>query len=275
MVKGKVIPIRPGVFRQTESEAFELRMKLEPAALQLLARDVISRVAARAPALTVNAHEPNAKELERFCSMLISAGEKAAHEYISKIVAKGTPTDTVYLLYLGRAARMLGVWWDDDHVSSSDVTLGSLRIYAIMRALSSRMRDQSLSGQKSAVFASVPGETHTLGVKSAADLLQLRGWSIDLKMGRSHEELIEEVASSEAPIVGLSAAGAHAIPALAKLIVSLRIEVSTIKIVVGGNILVEAADKVQAMNPDAIALDMPQAYAALTRIWRSLRTPQP
>ena len=41
-----------------------------------------------------------------------------------------------YLEYLALAARKLGKWWEEDRVSFLDVTLGTGRIYAIIRAVS-------------------------------------------------------------------------------------------------------------------------------------------
>ena len=91
---------------------------------------------------------------------------------------------------------MLGTWWEEDRVSFVEVTVGTSRMYAIMRALRRQMPLASHIHSKSAIFASVPGETHVLGVRMAADLLRKEGWDIELKIGRTHEELVVEMTNS-------------------------------------------------------------------------------
>ncbi|MEM0990251.1 MAG: cobalamin B12-binding domain-containing protein [Pseudomonadota bacterium] len=272
MTTNDAATVFPAVYTRLQSEVWEMRSKLDRSSLEVVAKEVIQRVAERAKEIPSTDHPATAAELEALCLDLISDDQNAGLTVIAQARADGVSVETVYLSYLAGAARLLGQWWDTDRVSFFDVTAGTGRIYAIMRALNTQTTVSAggAGPQRLALFAAVPGETHNLGVKAAADLLERRGWSVRLLVGRSHDQLIEEVVASDAGIIGLSAAGAHALPALAKLIVSLRIEAPAKKIIVGGHVLAEAEEQVCAMRPDALAVDMPQAYAALERLRRGM-----
>jgi methanogenic corrinoid protein MtbC1 len=57
------------------------------------------------------------------------------------------------------------------------------------------------------IFASVPGDQHTLGIRMAADLFRNDGWEIVLKIGLSQDELIADIRKRPRCIVGLSIGG--------------------------------------------------------------------
>lgn len=264
----------PDVYARVEQDVSEIRSKLDPSALEEVAREVLRRVAEKATPADVNDTPATPEELERLCALLISEERDAGLRFIAQVRAHGTSIETVYLSYLAGAARLLGAWWDQDRVSFLDVTVGSGRIYAIMCALNAQTTAivAPPTGQRSALFASVPGETHNLGAKVAADLLEQRGWSIVLLSGRSHDDLIEDIVASSTPLVGLSVGAAHALPALARMIFALRLEAPAKRIIIGGNALTEAEDEIHAMKPDAVAINMPQAFAAFEQIWRGMQS---
>ena len=77
--------------------------------------------------------------------------------------------------------------------------------------------------RRSAVFASVPGEQHTLGITMAADLARDRGWDIELFVGMSHDDLSHSLQERQVGLIGLSASGKRSLPALIRLVGALRI----------------------------------------------------
>lgn len=244
--------------------------ELRQTALETIASEVLQRFAAEAERKkVVSKITATQSELEKFGALLLGPSEEAAHDFINDIRDKGVPIDVIYLSYLAGAARMLGTWWEQDKVTFLDVTFGSVRIYSIMCALSRSFTSEFPIRSRSAVFATVPGETHTLGVSTAADLLTKRGWSISVITGRNLDDLIDEIAAGDGRILGLSAGGSHATDSLAKLIVALRIRLPETKIVVGGQILAEGRSAVLEMKPDAIASTMPETYAALERFLKT------
>lgn len=233
-------------------------------AVRSLAEEALVRVAAAAerPSVTPPSH---GEQIEQLCMALIAADPGAGGRFVAEIRDAGTTVEDLYLDYLAPAARRLGDWWSDDEVSFLDVTLGAGRIFAIMRALQADGAPRPVGERRSAIFASVPGDTHTLGVRMAADLFRRHGWDIELGVDLAHDELVRRVSDADHRLVGLSAGSGHAATALARLILALRISAPRALILVSGQILEDAADVVEAMGPDATAIDIGQAEAMLDR----------
>ena len=183
--------------------------------------------------------------------------------FIESAYEDGASLDAIYLSYLAGAAEMLGEWWKTDDASFYEVTIGTSRIYAIMRALSYLFVPMGAAEIKSAVFACIPGETHILGIRMAADLFIKDGWDVNVIVGKDHQELVDEIADSQCRIIGLSAAGGHSIAALARVVVALRVSNPSAGLFLGGQITHEAADEVALMGFDGIMSDIPTALAMM------------
>jgi methanogenic corrinoid protein MtbC1 len=258
------------VYERTQTELVTLKSSLPEASVKDLAREVLTRMAARGGAAQWPSPIPNPADLEALCHALVSENKADGARYIQELQADGATADQVYLGYLAGAARTLGDWWDDDRISFSEVTIGSSRIYAIMRSLSHLFVPRNFLSERSAVFASVPDETHTLGVRMAADLFRRDGWEIQLKVGYDYDALVDELVGSRCPLIGLSAGGRHSAELLARLIVALRILRPEALILVSGKIVDEAAELVAVMGADAVANDIPSARDAMDTLWNAV-----
>ncbi|MDZ7709375.1 MAG: cobalamin B12-binding domain-containing protein [Roseovarius sp.] len=82
------------------------------------------------------------------------------------------------------------------------------------------------------IFASVPGEQHTLGIRMAADLFRGDGWEIALRVGLSEDELIAGISRQPRCIVGLSVGGRHSLDGLTALVKALHRHCPHVAIVV-------------------------------------------
>lgn len=261
---------RPEIFEKTYHEIASLKSRLSEDAVVSLAREVIDRVSGRAVRKKSQAVEPSSKQIEALAFALISKDERAGAELVLGATAAGMEIDTVYLRYLAGAARLLGELWDSDQVTFAEVAVGTSRIYSIMRASNNLLFPQKKVSQKSAVFASTPSETHTLGVRMAADLFRRDGWDIDLMMGQPHEALVEGIEQSPHYLIGLSSAGRHSSAELAKLIIALRISKPTACIMVSGQIVNDAPDIVSLLGADGVASDFESARTILEGLWDRL-----
>ena len=94
----------------------------------------------------------------------------------------------------------------------------------------------------------------------AADLLREKGWEIDLKVGRTHNELISELAVARSGVIGLSASSDRTVDALARLDVALRISQPRAFILVSGGAALSDTDKVRLMDVDAVVTSVEQAH---------------
>ncbi len=259
---------RQDVYEQSFSEIRDLKRSLPEDVVVSLAREVLVRLSEHFDNDAGHVTEITDEQIEDLAQALISPDTQQAAKLVSAERASGTSIKTLYLTYLGGAARRLGEWWEQDTVSFAQVIAGSGRIYAIMRGLRPIfLKDAAPAPTKSALFAAVPGETHQLGIKMAADLLENEGWSIDLQLLDSHDALIEVISRTSPRIIGLSAAGEHALAPLAKLVVAIRLCAPGAQIMVSGHIVEKCRDTVRLMGVDALHAGFDQAKEALDELW--------
>lgn len=199
--------------------------------VSLLAREVIARLAARG-----DKPHSDLTLAQDLAEALISRDDGAALRRASRAVSAGTSVEDMYVLYLSEAARILGEKWAADHLASAQITIAAARIYALIRGLSASIVPSGWQDERHAIFATVPGEQHTLGVTMAADLFRRDGWVIDLKVGRDHEELLHELAETDFAVLGLSVCTASVLPDLIRLIAAVRISDPHARIVVSGHL---------------------------------------
>ena len=259
-------PIELDAYLRSQTNIRRLKASLPDDLVASLAREVIMRLASRDRSLDAVPHDPTPGELEALCTALISDDDTAAAEIISGVRADGTPPDVVYLKYLAAAARMLGEWWIEDRANFVQVTIGTGRMFAIMRGMRHLFVSNVPAPGKTAIFASVPGEDHTLGVRMAADIFRKEGWEIALKIGLDHDELVTEVERSPGRIVGLSIGGRHSVDALSRLVVALHICTPGTPLLVSGQNINAIRPLLSLMGLDGVAGDIDEAKEQLAAL---------
>ena len=255
------------LYRQTLAGARTLGRRLEEDSVHSLAREVIRRLNTHPPVEAALLDRPGEAEIARLCRALLQPDARAGRDFIDRVQAAGATVETIYLAYLRRAARLLGEWWEEDRITFAEVTMATGHIFAILRGFSHLFVTRGhVASERAALFFTVPGETHLMGVRMAADLLRNDGWDITLETTLDHDALVARAAEGGATVVGLSAAGDHALSALARLIVALRISAPQATVFVGGNVVAVARDTVRLMGPDGMAADFGEARAVLQRL---------
>ena len=238
---------------------------LPEAAVRALAREVIGRLdMCKAVGAKIDA-APHPDQITQLCEALLGPDNDAAHRLVMAARADGMPIETLHLGYIAEAARMLGTRWENDEASVSQVIIGAGRIYGILRTLRELFVSVRLQrpDRYRGVFASTPGEIHTLGVTMAADHLRRKGWQIDIKAGLSHDALVKEISRDDYPVIGLSASTPMMIFPLARLIVALRVTNPAAWIMVGGLIVQEEPHIQSLVDADGVVLDIGSAEAQM------------
>ncbi|APX13911.1 cobalamin B12-binding domain-containing protein [Tateyamaria omphalii] len=253
------------LYARSQANLRLLKSRLPTGSVEDLAREVLIRL--NRPAAQKLAQNPDTDRIEAFCEALLSDDDQAGAMFIQEVRRAGASVEVIYLRYLADAACQLGRWWDEDRVSFAEVTRGTSRLYAIMHAMRHQVPITAPVTSKSAHFVSVPGETHTLGVRMAADLFRRDGWDVTLLLGKTHDEIVEEIGQSQAIVIGMSAAGGHALDALSRLVVALRLEKPDAALFVSGQILETDAETVSLLDIDGMAHDFETAQALIECHW--------
>lgn len=248
------------------------RTRLAADAVQTLATEVISRLSHRhalphveaAPQSEVHVDAELAARIQRLAEALLAVDDDAATDIVMEAHSAGMAPETIYLGLLAESARLLGRWWEEDRVSSLDVVLGAGRVYAIMRGLRRLFRASASRGHAyRALFATTPGETHSIGVAMAADLLGRSGWEIDLRAGLPHDDLVAEARTGGHHIIGLSASAPRMLFPLARVVVALRLASPGVWILVCGRIVELEPEVAHLVDADAAAADLTAATALM------------
>ena len=258
------------LYARSYADLAQLSTRLPEDAVRALAREVIDRLARE-----LRRPDPAPHDIEALARALVGPAPVAAAQMIEALFKAGSDAETLYLGHLAGAARLLGQWWESDDLSFAQVTTGTGRIYAIMRSLRPRLPRSQLMTRKSAFFATVPGDDHNLGARMATDLARKDGWEIELALDLAHDPLVEAIAASGQLLVGLSGAGVHSLPALARLILALRIATPNALILVSGNVVDVAGESVALMHADATAREFRDAMRAFEQLRTSLRAAPP
>lgn len=260
--------IDTGAFQRAKGLFVAPSPRLPGRAVEALASEVLARLIRRTPTDASKAEESALDRMERrieaLAAALLSLDDSEATEIVMDAHGEGIPVEMIYTDLLAQTARRLGQWWDDDRIASVEVVIGAGRIYAIMRGLRRLFGPGPFRGDRfRAVFASVPGETHVLGVAMAADLLTLHGWEVDLRAGLDHERLVSEIGDADYPIIGLSASSPRMLFPLARLIVALRVSNPGAWIMACGGIVDMEPEVASMVDADASARDLPAAEAMM------------
>jgi methanogenic corrinoid protein MtbC1 len=239
--------------------------ELSAAALRLLAREVILRLGRQTPVSALQGDLPSRAEVEHLCDALLSRDATAGSDLVRAAQLGGMTADTLYHHYVAGAVRMFGERWERDEASAAQVILGAGRVYTILRDLRTVFLADHLTAPPGAeaVFATVPGEVHALGVTIAADTMRRKGWDIALRAGLTHDALVEEIARLQPTMVGLSVAHPSSTLATARLIVALRVRCPQVWIILGGGLVAQDPDLALAVDADAAATDIEDGAAKL------------
>lgn len=261
------VPFEFDVYQRSEANIRRLKERLPENLVIDLAREVILRVASKQAVLKDTPYEATPEELEGLCAALISDDKDAASMVVSKLRADGVQAEDIYFKQLAAAARLLGDKWDRDEVSFTQVTIGTSRMFSIMRGMRHLFEPKIVAKDKTAIFASVPGEDHTLGVHMAADMFRKDGWEIALKAGHDHDQLVADIEDAHPGIVGLSISGEHSIDALSRLVVALRISCPGSILLVSGSNVEDVRPVLSLMGLDGIASTFEDAKDQLETFW--------
>lgn len=251
---------------QAFHEVEAVRRVLPTTAMGALAEEVVSRVARNLARVVVPELAPSTEHIDRLCAALLSEDPSAALAFIEEAQRNGSSYEALCDAYLGVAAQRMGEWWEKDQVSFYRVTIAAGRIYAILRVLRMTRPAPTPDLRRSAIFASVPGENHTLGITIATDMARSRGWDIELFVGQNHDDLVQSLEMRQPFLVGLSASGKRSLPALTKLIVALRLGNPGMRIMVCGQITATNLNLVGVVGADAAAVDFEGAIGHLERL---------
>lgn len=227
--------------------------------LEKLAKDALVRVAAKRVNVIANTNSPpSTPEIERLCTWLLGDTDPDAEPFIRDLLSAGLPRRFLFDDWFAPAAAQLGEMWENDKASFVQVAYAMGRLQGLVRVLP--RENISASDGRAAVFSTVPGETHSLGLRMAADLFRDKGWDITVFFDLTHEDLLAGIDASGLRLIGLSATGNYAIPSLMRVLSALHLSALGNHVILCGQIAKDAPQGVRALV-DGSATTIDEAFA--------------
>lgn len=183
-----------------------------------LATEALQRVARRAVALREARDQGAIQDAARG---LAEGTDEVAFTTLDRLDDPNRTLDWFLAERLGPIAREIGALWNGDDISAPQAMTAASRIYSYLRY---RHRPGTIPDhglRKSATFALVPGDMHTVAIAAAADVFRARGWDVTLLIGYSNEELAAHFKNSTDRIFGFAAGSAESLEQLGRLVVAL------------------------------------------------------
>jgi MerR family transcriptional regulator, light-induced transcriptional regulator len=243
------------LYRTVETEIIPRLMLLHRKAADA---DAQSPVQKAGPAL-------DASHVEAFTDHILD-GHDPALAFVKALVARGVRLDALCLDLLAPSARRLGELWNADLCDFTDVTIGLGRLQALLRGLTASMPAlrQAPDPGHSVLFAPVPGEQHTFGLTMVCDFFRTAGWSVWSNAPGDADALLDIIRTHHFDVVGFAIGSDRSIEALASIIRSVR-QLSknrSVRLLVGGPVLVDRPQVAALVGADATAPDARQAILA-------------
>lgn len=187
----------------------------------------------------------------------------------NQLLDAGLTHQQLFLNLITPAAQHLGVLWEKDLCSFTDVTCGLALMHQITYRLGYEFRDgPQVEGEKTHVMlCAAPGSLHILGVTIVADLFKREGASVVIDISSTQWELERAVANEWFDMIGISVAIESQLLDLKPLIAKLRKSSGNpdAKVLLGGPIfsLVDATPEL--FGADLIAINPLEALAMVNR----------
>ena len=208
--------------------------------------------------------------IDRFAQLTISGEVDDLEDHIVSLTCQGVVAEAVYLELMAPAARRLGLYWQEDRCSFTDVTIGLGRLQTLLYRLSARHKGQSDPSQwtPKGLFVTPAGGQHSFGIRMVEDLFRRAGWKTLCEPNISIRELADLVENEAFDMIGIGLSIEGQIDATRAMISEVRLSSCNrqIKIMVGGSLICEQLDLVNRLGADLSAIDAREAVTIAQNI---------
>jgi signal transduction histidine kinase/CheY-like chemotaxis protein len=230
---------------------------------------------------------PTEKSLAAFgglyLQLLLACQRHAAGRLIMGAVESGMTIQDVYLRVFQPCQRELGRLWQSGKISPAQEHYCTAATQVIMSQLAPRLFSTRKNGRR-AVIVCVADETHEVGPRMVADLMEMAGWdTIYLGANVPPRGVVQAIVDHRADLLAASATMTYQLSGVIDLISSVRTETACagVKIMVGGRLFQGEPDLWRRVGADGHAADAEEACRLADRLMGdqvdelTLRSPSP
>lgn len=259
-VGGRPLPINAG----PQEHIDWLRQTIETNVIPRLLMSHTSTIEANRAAI-MNIRLDDQERVEELAILVLQDDATKAADFVQALYEQGVPLDEIYLRLLAPVARRLGVMWEEDLASFTQVTTAMWRIKQLIYDFSPLFQEFARTDEKAphAMLVPLPGSKHTVGLFMVSEFFRRGGWKVWGELAANEGEIIVAIKTQHFDLVGLSVSTEDQLPALARFITLLREESlnNKIGVMVGGPIFIAKPELRTVVNADIIGIDAEEALA--------------
>ena len=199
--------------------------------IQMLDKDIIPRLLvshqANSPIeelATPGQRKIHHQEVDLLVSLCVNGTQDTCMDFIKKLMVKQVSIESIYLDLIPMTARKLGVLWEEDICTFTDVTIGLWRLQHILYDLTKDFQKKhSLPiDNLNALLIPAPKSQHTLGLFIVAEFFRKAGWRVWGEPNLSLEQINNLIFSQWFDVIGISIGYSEQLVGVNQLISSLR-----------------------------------------------------
>lgn len=212
------------------------------------------------------------ENVEEFVHLLLHHEAPVATNYVSTLRSDGIPLSALYLDLLSPAARRLGVMWEQDECSFTDVTIGVCRMHQVLLEFS-RCFDATkgaVEPGRNALIIPVPGEQHTFGIFMVVEFLRKAGWHCYSSAPTNRKEFLRLIKAQDFDVIGFSVSADKNVEVAAQMIADIRrgSRNDNCVIMAGGRAFLDNPSLANDIGADTMAADGREAVRELRKLFR-------
>lgn len=213
----------------------------------------------------MNIRLDNQGRVEELTQLVLQDDATRAADFVQDLYEQGVPLDEIYLRLLAPVARRLGVMWEEDSASFTQVTTAMWRIKQLIYDFSPLFQEFARTDEQAphAMLVPLPGSQHTLGLFMVSEFFRRGGWKVWGELAATEGEIIAAIKTQHFDLVGLSVSTEDQLPALSRFVALLKEESLNqhIGVMVGGPIFIARPELKAHVDADIVGLDAEESLS--------------
>ena len=199
--------------------------------------------------------------IEELSKLILGNDIDGSKLYLRSLLNNGLEIEKLYTELLQPVARQLGVYWEEDSLDFSTITLALWQIHQLMYFLSPELMGnrKAVSKNKILLFSAL-GSQHTLGLFMLSEFFRKNGWQVQADPSPSEEDIVIMVKKNQFDIVGISIGSVDQKNSTKRIIRKIREKNGSFsKILIGGPLALQDKLLFKKLGADAQAQDAEEA----------------
>ena len=200
----------------------------------------------------------NIEELSR---LILGNDIDGSKLYLRSLLNNGLEIEKLYTELLQPVARQLGVYWEEDSLDFSTITLALWQIHQLMYFLSPELMGNRKAILKNKILLfSALGSQHTLGLFMLSEFFRKNGWQVQADPSPSEEDIALMIKENQFDIIGISIGSVDQKNSTKRIIRKIREKNGSFsKILIGGPLALQDKHLFKKVGADGQAQDAEEA----------------